>query len=311
MKNTCFSVAVLAALCASPVFAGPALQSSASLSGLGFRLTDLTPNDGIDAQAGIMPSEYGGYSTLLLGQTLRNGELLSDGSQYTDGSVLENTSGSASSLGTTASKDGQGGTATASMAADEVLGILGSVNGGVLGSDTTLRDSGLMSLGEIRVFVGAHTSITFFGQVQVGAQVDASALIDRLALQQLLLAGQGIALEAGARVVLMHTDVNDTSAEGQVSSIVSSTRRVAFDPITGQTLSDGRTGSESIELTISNDSDQDIRRDLWVSLVAETSVSINGLPVVPEPGTWALMGLGLVGLAWVRRHKAEAKAQPA
>jgi hypothetical protein len=29
------------------------------------------------------------------------------------------------------------------------------------------------------------------------------------------------------------------------------------------------------------------------------------VPVIPEPGTWALMGLGLVGLAWARkRHQA-------
>ncbi|MCB2020046.1 MAG: type VI secretion system tube protein Hcp [Burkholderiaceae bacterium] len=46
--------------------------------------------------------------------------------------------------------------------------------------------------------------------------------------------------------------------------------------------------------------------DVLMGLFLAAPTGIGQIPVVPEPQTWALMGLGLVGLAVVRRRRAAA-----
>jgi len=65
------------------------------------------------------------------------------------------------------------------------------------------------------------------------------------------------------------------------------------------TLPAGWSGSDLVSMTISDPSSGD-----W-DVLSGVQVDDHGSAVtsVPEPGTWALMGLGLAGLGWVRRRR--------
>lgn len=313
MKNK-FAMGVLTMLSAATLsmqaLAAPVLQSSAILTDVGFRVTDLTPGDGNTPLAAILPSQEGGDQTMVYGQGLLSGEPQFDNTQYVNGSFFEATAGNATGFGTDASKEGNGASTFSYLDEAEALSVLGSVKPGLQTTDYTVREAGVITAGSINVFIGAQTSVTFFGRASLNTMADAAVLSDAEALQQLLLGGLSVDLDAGAKVTLAYVDVNDPTG-APFQSVVFRNSVSSFSQLTGLTNLMDVFGNDTIELTITNDTDQDIVRELMVSVTAYSALSVNPPPVIPEPGTLALMGLGLVGLAWVRRHKAEAKAQPA
>ena len=82
-----------------------------------------------------------------------------------------------------------------------------------------------------------------------------------------------------------------------------------FDDATGLTLPEQRVSSQrTLSLSFDNTDSMEatLSLNIYANAIASQRVSTSAWITLPEPGTWAMMGLGLVGLAAAARRKRQA-----
>jgi hypothetical protein len=342
MRVQSFALAILATL---PLLAhsadSPVIASSAvSLNNLTIQLVDLNPNDGI--APGIQFNSLGRLYALPLYDP-DTGEVSYVGPSYTNSLTptgsLSSTAGNTTSVATPNSLSIGTFTTLAQLTSPEAQVYQTS-------SSTVSRafdNSGYFSLlagpagsstGSATFTLTANTAVFIRGNISTSITLDASALSSVFPADQFtwqLTKGE----YAGYVYIGLHTEdqISDTES-GNVVGYVSQTSSAELspylypdtissdaDPATGLTFS--RSASKDFVLQMGNLGDQELTGVLLVDLSAAANLELDTyavtppvdpdtppvVPGIPEPGTWALMGAGMLVLAAVRRQQAQQQAR--
>lgn len=130
----------------------------------------------------------------------------------------------------------------------------------------------------------------------------------------------GVSLYVMGNLMLWQAPEGGTLAQSAQANeanrqIFEASSELHYDPLTSAVSNTSVDGTQSFSLSVSNSS----ASGQWVILMGDLMVDVSLTPavivdpigggsVIPEPGTWALMGLGLVGISAVARCRQRASA---
>jgi len=330
------SLALAAALCfgSSAQAADDPLvaQASVTLSGLSFQLIDLTPGDGIAPSLsfqtqGIIDSSNMVYaetsdSWLPAGPTYSNSLLPSTPLNYVSADSLSSITSTGNSI-----------TLQSNLPLSQVLPALTSPDGTGIGDYV---NHGLMTGTDLNLgnpFEGTYQSFTLgagTGLVLRGTLSNYTS-VDRTAVQSALEANgyDWWSLSIGgnnAGIFQMAEQFTDNypngylMKQGNVVELVDD-HFVTYDSTYyDDGISQSHSASSEFEFTVVNFGDSDLTGMVALNLMTNSDLNLNAtrysiippaigvpedlyIPAIPEPSTYALMGLGLVGIATVARRR--------
>ncbi len=296
MKKTVFRMAGVAsvlALATQVAWAatGP-VQASLNLTNLTYKLTDLNTTDHVTPNLTSLPEStfwaFAGSYTLpsyiapyvpSVGSGGQAGDLFHGSSASV---ALSNGQGSAA-------KSGNGQHADTSLPTELVTQLSYPVD-----SDSSVSTEGYFKL-------GAYSKLVISGDLILTTQIDSVAI----SAQAVNLLGQTLIVNSTASFnVLLRTDAGielASDASSVTADQLQTYQRWVWTDTASQSFSALGAGVLStsnnvpggkIQLEITNNSNASIA----FSLDSRSSVSVSTTTAVPEPGAWALMGLGLLGV---------------
>lgn len=305
MKSAWLAGAMSLALCTPGWAQSDAVLSTGSawISGLSYHLEDLDPSDGVtpwvrfnqvgayagyyqpnDAQHVVLSNDV--FSQPIGSVTSQSGELAAGGSgtAYTAYSQLK--------ASTVQDLNGVGAQAGEWLYVDST--------GVVSGYGSSVDDSGVPSplVGDHAWTLSPNTVLVIDGTTQVQAHVDLSQLTQGSLVQHMAGGQYGVQLTMLAfTAVRLSADGADGEPFGDSAEAFASARQIldasglSLDP--DYLLSDSFRNSFSVRL--SNAGTDELSGQLFMSV--GTAATLEATPV-PEPSSWALMGLGLGLMAW-------------
>ncbi|CAH0350850.1 PEP-CTERM sorting domain-containing protein [Aquabacterium sp. CECT 9606] len=319
---------------------GDLYTASASLGGITYRLVDLTPDDGetpwIQLNLGAGSGGQGGAfipnghvtDGFYLGypaSTSYSGGLFPAqpmSTQSADGMATAGANPDGLQLGVRASADdwhlnNQGYTAFMGNQSAAQAGDLAARARGGLGVDYVfdpVRQQIIVKVldqGSTYDFtVSANTMV--IAEATMGYQAD----IDHAAVAALGSdpRGMDVAISADSTLLLAWShplvDLNDSAWDSFQDAADAVSAANPFDyGMSSQSKIDG-SGSKVVSVTLKNTTSNALQGSVALSLELYAALFVpttetgggGGVPSIPEPGTYLLMGLGLVGLAWARRR---------
>lgn len=326
------SLALAAALCLSSTAHAAestfAAQASLSLTGLSFQLIDLNPGDGI---APSISFESKGY---LGGEWVYD----EDSSSYThQGGIQYNNSLLPSAPQSYVSAYGESTINTTSnsvlmqnqLSWSDLYGALAPVN---VSDTNTFFSSHLFSTSKLGVgnapegYHGSFTLSAGTGLILRGtfssklSLADNSALLSELEANgyEYMTLGQNFGTRVSFNMAALESNINESLDHGGTYGSdlkqANSYDRTVYDEVTQDSLDgfvafDRTTSSSDFEFTIANFGSADMNGIVALHMTVDSTLSLSGYrdtPAIPEPSTYALMGLGLVGIMGVTRRRRRA-----
>lgn len=267
------------------------VQASVSVTNLSYKLTDLSISDGITPSLTTLPeSNFWTYAIPdHLDPTNSVGTDRQGGTQF-DGSsasvVLSNGQGSAAKAGN-------------AQHADTLLTM------GALTSFTSLQgyslnaESGVSTQASFKL--SAHSKLVITGDLVVHSQIDAASISAIPANSD----GRTLTVNSGASFAMMLTTRAGIPLASDASKVTSDqfntyqqwlwadTSTQSFNAAgAGALNASNNVPGGKIQLEIRNDTSGTVAFDLG----SYSYVRVGTTTALPEPGTWALMGLGLLGV---------------
>jgi hypothetical protein len=309
------SILLVAAAAASMSAHAGAITGSASLTGLSYHLVDLDPNDGIAPWITFDGSGYVGAGSAIITVDALNNQVTNADPHISSGSIFSSTASSYQSPnGAVSFTYGPTG---ASSAVDISGASLGQLNGaaqplytvsGLAGTDygsQYLPDFGasVPMSGDFSFTLSPNTALVIDGQVQASISVDLAQIPQGSSMQQDIQAGLYTAHAMG----IIGAGAGFVSANYEILSSQVTMLMVGQDLDASGVQWSGLPSSDSsaltpFELTFTNDGIDAKKGGFVAGAGAMGGVSFEAVPV-PEPGTWALMGLGLAGLMAISRQR--------
>lgn len=326
-QNLLRFVAASAVVLMGPVAAGVAHATNVStakvtLSKFSYKVTDMDTRDGVAASLTFQPGIADG-TQLSIYDVPFNG-LVSQTNQANDfvpGGVFDAGKGTAT-LGSMplakASKVGTTLTAQSGFTNVEARTILNGpyetqvFQGGAyigLQRAADVESSSFSAFGPpgLAFELAPHTSVTFSGKFDLATGVDMRALFNSDALVKARAHDASLEVTSVASVYLSIQDdtyfnqAEPLAADGPQYVYAGATRTGTIDQLGHLSLSgDAPTAQGVLKLTFTNASDHAVGKVLNYGLKADSYLSVVS---VPEPGTWALMVLGLAGVAVASRQR--------
>lgn len=310
-RTLTFFAAVLA--CTGLSHAQTAASASGVINGLSYHLVDLNPTDGITpwVKFSDIAGSADGSGQFFVRTLHSNSAEPPDLKQQTN-SLFNGASGSfgnAEGTQTISVSGNQLSTSVTTSLSDltnpsnlnvpATGGLMYYSNASFFGN---VRD--VFSISNVDWQLSPNTKLVIDGVIDLKAAADASLLNGTAMAQLLTSADKGLHLSANALVSL------SLSADGDYN--YASYYRNAYAHSTlgkapGYEYS-GVPGSlvENIQLAMSNASDSALTGRFSYSFGSSTTLTLTPVTYVPEPGTWVLMGLGLMGVAAANRRAPQA-----
>lgn len=280
------------------------------ITGLQLQVLDLTPGDGVEATVTpYLPygPDMGPTMSTSLYDYKSNGES-NDLQQNFYGSAFDSSEININNEHSSIVKNNSGiyvDTDLTTLSANSLLGTF-EMNSG---SDQYLTvGAGIGPSNWLALTVSAHTAVNFSADVSHSIELDISQLVGSPQLQPFLNAGYSLALNAGAGFDVTHSDFIGFSDPHYNYASNYKFLETMIDPFGKVIQNEPINQTEKLELTFSNDSDVDVVRyfslsgGIGYSLTAIAPVASVDVPAVPEPSTYALMAIGLVGIGVVARR---------
>jgi PEP-CTERM motif len=296
----------------------PALMStSASLSKLSFSLIDLDPNDGITP--GMTINAAKGY--------LRAPSDASSPSAYFEGSFLPSSAVSKSDSLVSAAITPTGASAAIAFSMDQFLARAESYGSQYYDLMSFSGDLQLGAFAGVFVFdmddeslpnsatftLTPRTALVVSGQAQVSNTIDTAALRDWLSTTSYTKFELYDSSAASIDVLLLPKDQNlfETDLDGYAQAMpgmafAMRTPAREFTMASNSVVSDtiGQTDEFSIRFDNASDADASMGLAFAVNTYTRPTVWLEKpVNAVPEPSTWPLMALGLLGMALARRRQ--------
>lgn len=306
LARACMPVA-MALLASLPALASAAgdtvIQStSAQITGLSYRLIDLDTNDGIDPSL-TFDLTAGGINAV----TYNNRLGIQDG-QYDDTyfvGLTPEASKTVSFNGATASAGPSGYSTSVQTTVDQHINLAPSAGYGGATTFNANVSTFPDGVNYTNMTLSANTLLVITGTASITSQNNLQPLLAEL---NLLNPGQeawaSIAPDSGARIELnlerRNIDPNNIQSETDTSNFLLNT--YGADPVndinSAFTLQFANVGGASSDLSFT------VGVGVTNAIVSglDSIVIIDPPPSIPEPGTYMLMGLGLVGIGCARRR---------
>lgn len=303
MKHILF--AALGCFAAGHSLAATVAQSQAAITGINLTVSDLTPDDGQTASVRVEPNlGTRGITSLEVGAFLHGQQVASDQNGI-EGGVFDQFSSALAGAGTLAIRSGDAQSAAVSFDLDEARAVLAGATLGATEFDNSLRFASISPLVNTRLVISARSQVTLSGVTSFASAFDPNALLATPELQRVLAAGQVVSLVGLGEANFSVSDPDAFGTEGAQATNFYGIVSLSFSAISG-VVNDGAFPAGGLAtLTIVNDTDQEIVRDVYLSTSAQMSI---GVEPIPEPGTWALMGLGLAAVSMVTRQQRRRRA---
>lgn len=336
VRRAIFCASLVAGLSAPAVAADPTVlaTSRATLTNVSFRLVDLDPNDGIDPSV-----TFNSNADIRVRSNSPNGpqEVFSYTGSGSGSLIFSSPVNTATaSLGLTpssASVGGGGAQASSGTSLDDVLRFVRDP------WERNFRElGGMASVGAYGPFSDYHNALSSLtlsgntrliieGTAQINLDIDLNPLVSALTEAEKT-KGLMLGLMANPFVMLNHQFKDpvlvDEATYLGIGSWLSDLPpdfnssllfRINADSVAGSDFV--RSASATSLLSFQIDNLQNVTRPGQLGWVVQSGLS-NGIsyvhdvlppgsPAIPEPGTWALMALGLCGVAWRTRR---ARGQP-
>lgn len=293
-----------------------AITGSASLTGLSYHLVDLDPNDGVTPWITFDSSSFVGAGSAVITVDALNNTLINADPHTSPGDIFSSVPGSYQSpngavsftygpTGASAAVNISGANLGQLQGGDQPMYTISGLAGTTYGSQY-MSDFGasIPTSGDVSFTLSPNTMLVIDGQVQASLSVDLTQIPQGSALLQGVQAGQYTAhamsfIGAGAGFV---------SVTGEVLTSQITMLSVAQDLDASGVSWAGSPASDSsaltpFELTFTNDSTDAKSAGFVAGAGVLAGVSFDAVPV-PESGTWALMALGLLGVAGAVRRRA-------
>lgn len=291
------AVSVMLSCWAAGATAAPLLEASTVLLSGTYQVADLAPDDGFEARASVQPSGWTHFSS----GRYRSDLGLSEDVRGIEGGLFSDLpAADVVSPGVNGAISGSSQFLTVSEDLSYVRDFLGAVTLGSEGWQSMETGASLSPAEGFRIVIGAHSSITFTGFATPTVSIDHQALLGSPELQAVLAQGHTVSLKSHASIQLNLYDPHGPCCESNQFAYFEADLNTLIDPVTGVTVADSGLGTSPLQLTFENHSDQEVIRVIDMRSFASVSAAI--LPV-PEPGTWALMALGLLGMGVAVRQQ--------
>lgn len=310
MKRIIFSALVcLSAGTASA--ADEVVKSSLLVNAIKFEVTDLTPDDGI--AAGVTPyDKYPGLfepsMSLRLGRSTH--DIYFDGVDETiNGSAFDPIEFARSNETGYLIKNETGISLGASLDLTSANAFIGTLQTGYSSDQYQMGVSGFSPSNWLGLTIAPHTALHLSAEVTQSIGFDLALVLNSPQWQSLASAGHQVDLMAlnGASMTIWDGS-SDFESPGYITdnsflnptSFVNADGVVTTDPLLNQ--------KATIQVSFANDTDNEVIRYVELDSVTGYMMSIHApsvepeVPAIPEPGTAALMGLGLFAITTVVRR---------